>query len=239
MSDNVFLGEAEFQKIFRDHLRIIPFTKSIENLFGVRMSSKINYSPYYQRHYVWDTTKATYFIESILLGTEIPPLVFFLSNNKIEVIDGRQRYETIERFMHEKLVLSDSGLGRLKELARSGFSKLPKKVSDLFLDTKLRIIQFEIIGEPPLNPALEDKIKKEIFRRYNTGITPLRKAELDNAVYDGNDLTRFLKDQFEKDSTAARKVQDLFLPAPSWISWFRAWADATRCDHPKTFISSG
>ena len=32
-----------------------------------------------------------YFIESILLGTEIPPLVFFQSQSKIEVIDRRHR----------------------------------------------------------------------------------------------------------------------------------------------------
>jgi uncharacterized protein with ParB-like and HNH nuclease domain len=211
MANNVFLGEAEFQKIFKDHLRIEAFPKSIESLFGPRMRTKVNYSPYYQRHYVWDSAKASYFIESILLGTEIPPLVFFNSNNKIEVIDGRQRYETIKRFMDNALPLVQSGLDRLKKLARATFSKLPNDVSTLFLDTKLRIIQFEIIGEPPLDAALEDKIKKEIFRRYNTGITPLRKAELDNAVYDSDDLTIYFKRRFEEDPVVPKKVQDLFL----------------------------
>ncbi|RID81948.1 DUF262 domain-containing protein [Mesobacillus zeae] len=47
------------------------------------------YDPYYQRNYVWDADKASYFIESILLGTEIPPLVFFNTGKQIEVIDGR------------------------------------------------------------------------------------------------------------------------------------------------------
>src|SRR3954470_20290489 len=108
MATTVFLGEAEFQKIFCDHLRIEAFPKSIESLFGPRMRSKVNYMPYYQRHYVWDAAKATYFVESILLGTEIPPLVFFTSKNKIEVIDGRQRYETIKRFMDDQLVLVDN-----------------------------------------------------------------------------------------------------------------------------------
>lgn len=84
-----------------------------------------------------------------------------------------------------------------------------------FLDTQLRIIQFEIIGEPPLDASLEDKIKKEIFRRYNTGITPLRNAEIDNAVYDSDGLTEYLKESFEKKSGVAKKIQDLFLPAAS------------------------
>ena len=58
---------------------------------------------------MWDEEKATYFIESILLGTEIPPLVLFQTNDKNEVIDGRQRYETIIRFLEDKLVLKDKG----------------------------------------------------------------------------------------------------------------------------------
>src|SRR2546425_830788 len=153
MTNNVFLGEEQFKKIFRDHLRIEAFPKSIESLFGPRMRSKVNYRPYYQRHYVWDSAKATYFIESILLGTEIPPLVFFSSKNKIEVIDGRQRYETIERFMCDQFTLTRSGLRRLKELGRSTYSKLPNEIQAMFLDTKLRIIQFEIIGDPPLDAS--------------------------------------------------------------------------------------
>src|ERR1035441_10337228 len=77
-----------------DHLRIQASQKPIANLFGPRMRSKIDYSPYYQRHYVWDKPKAAYFIESILLGTAIPPLVFFHSNSKIEVVVGTQTEET-------------------------------------------------------------------------------------------------------------------------------------------------
>ena len=64
-----------------------------------------------------DEEKATYFIESILLGTEIPPLVLFQTKDKNEVIDGRQRYETIKRFLEDKLVLKDKGLHNLKALA--------------------------------------------------------------------------------------------------------------------------
>jgi uncharacterized protein with ParB-like and HNH nuclease domain len=114
MANDIFLRESDFRKIFKDHLRIQASQKPIANLFGPRMRSKIDYSPYYQRHYVWDKPKAAYFIESILLGTEIPPLVFFHSNSKIEVVDGRQRYETINRFMKDEFALAGSGLDRLK-----------------------------------------------------------------------------------------------------------------------------
>lgn len=92
--------------------------KKISSIFlNPRYANKIDYKPYFQRNYVWDEEKATYFIESILLGTEVPPLVLFQTRDKNEVIDGRQRYETIERFLNDKLVLKEKGLHSLKLLS--------------------------------------------------------------------------------------------------------------------------
>lgn len=73
---NQNIRQETFEKIFKEHLKIETYSKSIESLFSPRLKNKIDYKPYYQRNYVWDYNKATYFIESILLGTEIPPLIF-------------------------------------------------------------------------------------------------------------------------------------------------------------------
>lgn len=54
------------------------------------------------------------------------------------------------------------------------------------MNTKIRIFEFEIVGMPTLDSTIEDKIKKEIFRRYNSGITPLNQSEIDNAKYDSD-----------------------------------------------------
>lgn len=61
------IRQEDFEKIFKQHLKIETYSKSIDSLFSPRLLSKINYKPYYQRNYVWDTNKASYFIESILL----------------------------------------------------------------------------------------------------------------------------------------------------------------------------
>lgn len=103
------IRQEDFEKIFKQHLKIETYSKSIDSLFSPRLKSKIDYKPYYQRNYVWDNNKATYFIESILLGTEIPPLIFFNNNTDIEVIDGRQRFETIMRFMESSFALTGKG----------------------------------------------------------------------------------------------------------------------------------
>lgn len=170
-----------FEKIFREHLKIETYSKSINSLFSPRLLNKINFKPYYQRNYVWDNNKATYFIESILIGTEVPPLIFFDNNTDIEVIDGRQRFETILRFMNGDFSLTTKGLNILKQLKKCTYDDLAKgdpTIIDIFLDAKIRIIEFKLVNEPPLDKFLEDRVKKEIFSRYNTGITPLKNLRL-------------------------------------------------------------
>ena len=104
--DEYQLDYTDVDEIFREKLKIQNIVKSISTIFdNPRYFDKINYKPYFQRNYVWDDEKATYFIESILLGTEIPPLVFFQTKTDNEVIDGRQRFETINNFLKDKLTL--------------------------------------------------------------------------------------------------------------------------------------
>lgn len=207
---DLYLNGDEIENIFKKHIKTTVYSFSIKTLFSERMSRKINYQPYYQRNYVWDTSKATFFIESILLGTDIPPLIFFNNGKDIEVVDGRQRYETIKKFKEGDIKLSSKGLTKLMQLKNFSFNKLDKNVQDIFDDAKIRIFEFEIINEPKLDSVLEDKVKKEIFRRYNSGITPLNKAELDNANYDDDEITNLLKDKI-KDNELLHRIGRNFL----------------------------
>lgn len=209
--EDLYLNGSEVENIFRKHIKTTVYSFSIKTLFSERMSRKINYQPYYQRNYVWDTPKATFFIESILMGTDIPPLIFFNNGNSIEVIDGRQRYETIKNFKEGELKLSSKGLSKLSQLKSYTFNKLDPEIQDIFDDAKIRIFEFEVINEPKLDSILEDKIKKEIFRRYNSGITPLNKAELDNANYDDDKITNILKTEINKDELLAFEISKKFL----------------------------
>lgn len=202
-----------FEKIFREHLKIETYSKSINSLFSPRLLNRINYKPYYQRNYVWDTNKATYFIESILIGTEIPPLIFFDNNTEIEVIDGRQRFETILRYMNNGFSLTAKGLNILKQLKKCTYDDLAKSdptIIDIFLDAKIRIIEFKLVNEPPLDKFLEDRVKKEIFSRYNTGITPLKKSEIDNAIYDEDNLSNLFKEYLEENLSERQKIYSTF-----------------------------
>lgn len=186
-------------EIFRNYIKIEPKVMAIETLFNnKRRFDRTNYKPPYQRNYVWNDDKASYFIESILLGTEIPPLIFFNSGDKTEVIDGRQRYETIFRFINNHFKLKKASLLKLKDLSNKNFNEL-NDLKDTIWDTKLRIIEFSFHNRPETEYDIEDLVKKEIFKRYNTGITPLKPTEIDKAKYIEDDLNTYIKRVLKED----------------------------------------
>ena len=212
---NIFLDREEFSQVFNCYLKIENYSIEIESLFSDRSLGKIDYKPHYQRNYVWDKNKASYFIESILLGTEIPPLIFYKKDSATEVIDGRQRFETIKRFKSGQLVLTRNGLSGLKQLNKSTYDSLlkdpeGKDIIEIFLSAKIRIIEFKINSNLQPDSRLEDKIKKEIFRRYNSGITPLKKFDIDNAIYVDDEISLYFKHLLKQDPEFATTMFELF-----------------------------
>lgn len=201
--------EYQIKNVFENYITIESSTQSIEALLSRRNLARTNYSPHYQRNYVWEKDKATYFIESILIGTEIPPLVFFKKAGEIEVIDGRQRFETIYKFVNNEFSLTNKGLNILKELVKKSYDDLDEKTLELFNRTKLRIIEFQINTE--IDSVTEDLVKKEIFRRYNSGITPLKNIEVEKAKYIVDDVTKYFKHMFKKISLHYDVIVKLFL----------------------------
>ena len=195
-------------EIFINKLKIETKQVSIDSLFNDEQKVKRTlYNPPYQRNYVWDVEKATYFLESILIGTEIPPLIFFKSGTRLEIIDGRQRYETILRFLNGELKLKKSGLKKLDvlDLDKKTFSELGEVMQNDFLETQLRVIEFSFASHDGLTQADEDSVKQEIFKRYNSGITPLKEFEIDKAIYFEDDLNAFFKDKLKE-----KEFHDLF-----------------------------
>lgn len=209
----VLLNDKDITGIFKNNLKIENMVKSISSIFlNERFNKRIDYKPYFQRHYVWDSEKATYFIESIFLGTEIPPLVLFDNGKMNEVIDGRQRYETILKFLENELILEEGGLMSLKSFAGKKYIDLSPDIRDEFEDTKLRILQCSVVNEPLLAEYKEDKIKKEIFRRYNSGIVPLKKEEIQRAEFIHDDITQALSKVLNSDIDLLKNVCSFFLP---------------------------
>ncbi|EKE27034.1 MAG: hypothetical protein ACD_4C00082G0001 [uncultured bacterium (gcode 4)] len=202
----------KMNEIFENLIKIEPKVVSIETLFNNEDTLKnTKYDPDYQRNYVWDDDKATYFIESILLGTEIPPIIYFRNGEKIEIIDGRQRYQTILRFIQNGFKLKKSGLHKLNGIGitSKSFKDLGEH-RDVFWDTKLRIIEFSFHTKSSSSDEMEDIVKKEIFKRYNSGITPLKPTEIDKAIYFDDDLNSFIQRKLIADKVLFGEIASLF-----------------------------
>lgn len=188
-----------------ERIKIDTKLRSILGVFFNQDSQEVtDYKPSYQRNYVWDDEKATYFIESIFLGTEIPPLVYYKTITdeaiKNEIIDGRQRYQTILRFVNGELRLKKNGLqrlGEIKDLVGKTFSELLDYYQNLFKETRIRIIEIRFLTDH--TPEEEDALKKEIFQRYNSGITPLGNLDIFKAQYYYNGLNTYLKHELKED----------------------------------------
>ena len=204
---------VDLKAIFKEKIFIETKVKSIDSLFlNEERLESTNYHPTYQRNYVWDDEKATYFIESIFLGTEIPPLIFFQKDLSFEVIDGRQRYETILRFIQGELRLRKSGLhklGSLKEFVGKNFKELNEEYKEMFLKTKIRTIVFSFRSEH-FSQEEEDAVKREIFQRYNSGITPLKSVEIDKAIYLKDDLNTYFKKSLKDNEALLLVIRDIF-----------------------------
>jgi len=151
-------------------------------------------NPDFQRDFVWDDAKQSKLIESTLMRIPLP--VFYLAENeegKVIVVDGLQRLSTLQRFLHNDLVLrglgTDSGEPNehreSQQLNGMRFRNLPPKLQNRIEDTQL--ILYLIDAKVP------EQARLDIFDRVNSGV-PLSRQQMRNSLYVGQ-ATRWLKEQ--------------------------------------------
>lgn len=157
-------------------------------------------NPKWQRNFVWKLSKQRRLVESILLGLPVPSLLLFTetSSGNMYVIDGRQRLETVSRFVsprpkkgHERrrfktYSAKEPGWGpgeKLSPAANKYFDDLPQEFKTRFMSATLVLHTFiDLPGEKLY----------QIFKRYNTGAEKLKAAEIRNAVYQASPLHEML-----------------------------------------------
>ena len=165
-----------------------PYDYSVDQLLTHVEKAKILLMEVpYQREYVWDDTKASRLIESLLLNVPIP-VCYFAENEdgSWEVIDGLQRVQSIVRYLTNQFALR--GLSVLTELNGKTFEKLPGRDQRRIESRTLRFVVVTDESHPD--------IKFDVFERLNTGAVKLTAQELRNCIYRGtlNDDLRRLAD---------------------------------------------
>lgn len=160
--------------------------------------------PDFQRGFVWDSTKQSRLIESILLRIPLP--TFYVAEDRsgrLIVVDGRQRLTTLQRFLKGELKLK---LPDRREFDGKRFNDLDPRLQNRVEDCQLL---FYIIDH-----AVPERARLDIFERVNGGEV-LTRQQMRNAIYNGP-ATEFLREIAETDlfraatgnSLNAEKMQD-------------------------------
>ncbi|MEN5074490.1 DUF262 domain-containing protein [Isoptericola cucumis] len=137
----------------------------------------------FQRGFVWTKGQMDRFIESLLLGYPIPGifLVKQAGDNRLLVLDGQQRLETLRRFytgVHDGRVFSLSNVDeQFKGLTYENLDESQKIILD---DSYMQATIVAADG----SSAVDDAIY-QIFERLNSGGTQLTPHEIRVALYAG------------------------------------------------------
>lgn len=168
--------------------------RSCADLYRLYDDKTLKLDPGYQRESVWKDTDQTRFIDSLVKNLPIPSLCFSLNakTGAMEVIDGRQRMESICRFLGNRpwklSTLEDIDpkiSGKTVEEIKSNTPYIYEKVKNVSIPiTVVRCNYFE--------PTHSEYIFT-IFRRLNTGGMKLKNQEIRNAIYAGP-FNEFLKE---------------------------------------------
>jgi hypothetical protein len=136
----------------------------------------MNLQPEYQRRQVWERTKQSRFIESLLMNLPIPPIFLFETEySRYEVMDGQQRLSSIVAFYENRLKLA--GLEHWKELNGKFFADLPQKVQRGLDRRRISAVVLQT------SSITKDELRRIVFERLNTGGQKLNAQELRNCVY--------------------------------------------------------
>ena len=142
----------------------------------------INIRPEYQRRLVWDKSKKSRFIESLLMNIPVPPIFLFECElNRYEVMDGQQRINSILEFYDNSLPLT--GLEKWDDLNGRTYKECPPIIQRGF--DRRRIAAVVLLAESKSFGAGKEDIRKLVFQRLNTGGLTLKPQELRNCLYSG------------------------------------------------------
>jgi hypothetical protein len=152
-------------------------TFTISNLKFLMDKKKLNFYTEYQRDYVWKNSQKELFIDSLILGYDIPKIYFHENPRdtfKYDVVDGQQRLLTIKSFLDNSVKLpfeADDHNG--EEIKNKYYNDLSTELQMDFNNTNLDIVI--------LNNDYSDDDIKDMFLRYQNG-EPLNAAEKRKAI---------------------------------------------------------
>ncbi len=211
-------NEFENKRLLLKKTKIVKQTWSILEIFQKIKDKKLILDPNYQRREIWKDDKKTAFIESLYMEIMIPPIYVveipgddLLSENKYEVVDGKQRLTAILDFINGKLVLAEKSLEYYKDIF-GGKTFLEIKEIDSEQTTQMLSSVLDIYVITANSPEFT---KYDIFARLNKGAEKLKVNEIRRAIYRSdvtNTIEEFINDRVAQgaDSVLKQQYEKLF-----------------------------
>lgn len=175
--------EAESGELFHDidrpwnpeSIRVSTKSFSLRNMLDAIEEDSLDLAPEFQRLRVWSSTQKAQLIESILLQIPLPAFYFAEdTDGTLRVVDGVQRLSTVNDFVRggvdNRGGFTLSGLEYIANVVGMRFDNLPPL-------WQRRIYNTQIVAHV-IDPSTPPPVMYDIFRRINTGGTPLNAQEI-------------------------------------------------------------
>jgi hypothetical protein len=146
---------------------------SLRNILDLIKDGDLELAPDFQRNTVWKVKQKSRLIESILLQIPLPAFYFAEdADGLMRVVDGLQRLSTVNDFVrgqgHSSFMLKE--LEYLRDVDGRQFEELSPAL-------KRRIYNTQIVVHV-IDPKTPNAVTYDIFKRINTGGTPLNAQEI-------------------------------------------------------------
>ncbi len=205
--------------------RVVPMDTLIRRL----KQGSVRLNPNFQRKEVWDDGRRSRLIESIILRIPLP--MFYVSadvEGRWDVVDGLQRLSTIRNF-----ILGDENNAklRLEKLEFLGERLNGKTFDDIDINSPAYQRMINTILETEMrftiiNPGTPEEVKRNVFKRLNTGGLPLTSQEIRHALYQGQvtDLLATLAESKSFKEATDNSINDSRMAARELVLYFLAFA---------------
>jgi len=174
------VGESVISKPYDpEKIRIDHQSVNLGTLLEMLEFDEIDLMPDFQREAdLWNSTKKSQLIESILLGLPLPSFYFSVDKktNKWLVVDGLQRLSTFKAYCIDK-TLALTGLEFLSDYETKTYDQLSR--ADYRKISGFKVNQYVIDKNTP------PEVKFLIFKRVNTGGLILTPQEMRHALNQG------------------------------------------------------
>lgn len=151
---------------------------SAKQLKGMVVNGKINFDHIVQRSYVWERSRKSALIESMIIGYPIPPVFAKRvddgtgkrGGNIYHIMDGKQRLSTIKEYLNDEFALTalepvtfmDDEIGEecTADISDKKFSELPEALQNYLHTVVINVTYFD---------NLTKEEERELFKRLNAG----------------------------------------------------------------------